>query len=202
VLDGAEVLPILLRLYLHSNGHYYLAELFLVGLLNTNQELSVFLPALYGHLAHSPTIFTANLYALGYLLPGLHLKTFFLLFAGEDWPFLALSYLALHLPSLLVLCTGLGHRKLFFSPVWGKMSGSVQSASNGLVLVAVWTMLSEESCQWNIVFFTSLVIFTVTKLYKFNEVISALLGVFLVASRAAVLHFNNKKSLSDFLCRK
>lgn len=107
----------------------------------------------------------------------------------------------MHLPSLLLLCAALAHREVFFSLTWRKISDSLQAASNGLVLVGVGTMLWEENCQFNIAFFTSLVIFTVTKLYKFNEMISALLGVFLVASRAAVLHLNNKKSLADFLCR-
>lgn len=67
-------------MYVHSHGHYYLVELFLISLLGTNQELSTFFPGLYSHMTHH--VPTANIYALGYLLPGLHLKTFFLLFAG------------------------------------------------------------------------------------------------------------------------
>jgi len=106
-----------------------------------------------------------------------------------------------HLPSLLILCAALANRQAFLSLGWTKMRASMQAASNGLLLVAVGTMLSEESCHRHIVFFTTLVIFTVTKLYKFNQILCAMLGVFLVASRAAVLHLNHKKSLSDFLCR-
>lgn len=154
------------RVYIQSHSRYYLVELFLIGLLGTNQELATFFPGLYAHLAHK--VPTANLYALGYLLPGLHLKTFFLLFGDEEWPFLCLSYLAVHLPSLLLLCAALAHRQVFFSLTWVKISSSIQAASNGLVLVAVGTILGQESCHMHIAFFTSLVIFTVTKLYKFN----------------------------------
>jgi chromate transport protein ChrA len=200
LLDGSEVVSVYFRAYAHSGGQYGLVELLLVSLLGTNQELASFFPGLYRPLAFP--LPTANIYALGYLLPGLHLKTFFLLVAGEGWAFVTLAYLAVHLPSLLLACVGLTQREAFLSLEWRKMSESVQAASNGLVLVAVGSMLAEEDCQLHIAFFTALVIFTVTKLYKFNEIISALLGVFLVASRAAVLHLNNKKPLSDFLCRQ
>jgi hypothetical protein len=48
-------------------------------LLGTNQELASFFPGLCGSMSH--ILPTANIYALGYLLPGLHLKTFFVLFS-------------------------------------------------------------------------------------------------------------------------
>lgn len=101
-----------------------------------------------------------------------------------------------------MLCLGVTHRGVWLSAAWGKMSAGVQAASNGLVMIGVGRMLGQEDCHLHIAFFTTLVLLTVTKLYKLNEIVAALLGVFLVASRAAVLHFNNKKSLAHFLCRK
>jgi hypothetical protein len=70
------------RMYVPSHHHYYLIELFIISLLNTNQDISTFFPGLYSHLTHNTNIYTANIYSLGYLLPGLHLKTFFLLLHG------------------------------------------------------------------------------------------------------------------------
>jgi hypothetical protein len=196
MLDRAEVGMILFRTCVQAEGFNFV-ELFLMGLLGTSQELSSFFPALCTH-----ALPTANLYALGYLLPGLHLKAYFLLLGTQQWSFLLLAYFALHLPSLLVLCLGVAYRKVWLSGTWGKMGAGMQAASNGLVLVGVGRMLGEEECHLHIAFFTTLVLLTVTKLYKLNEMVAALLGVFLVASRAAVLHFNNKKPLSHFLCRK
>lgn len=132
----------LFRMYVHSNNHYYLIEIFIVSLLNTNQEISSFYPGLYSHITHNTNIYTANLYSLGYLLPGLHLKTFFLLFQSEDLSFLVFSYLAIHLPSLLMLCISLGYKKIFFSLGWKKINLSIQAVSNGLVLVTVINLLN------------------------------------------------------------
>jgi hypothetical protein len=82
MLDSSEVNLKLFRIYIHSHNNYNLIELFIISLLNTNQEIATFFPGLYSHLTHSPNIKTGNIFALGYLIPGLHLKTFFLLFKG------------------------------------------------------------------------------------------------------------------------
>lgn len=197
MLDLSEVKPLFCRTSNQAEGSY-LVELFLMGLLGTSQELSSFFPSLCANLP----LPTASIYALGYLLPGLHLKALFLLLRQGSWSFLLFAYVALHLPSLLMLCLGVAHRRVWLSVVWGKMIAGVQAASNGLVMIGMARMLGEEDCHLHIAFFTTLVLLTVTKLYKLNEIVAALLGIFLVASRAAVLHFNNKKSLANFLCRK
>ncbi len=109
-----------------------------MGLLGTSQELSSFFPPLSTHILP-----TANLYALAYLLPGLHLKVYFLLIGTHEWSFLILAYLALHLPSLLMLCFGVAERGVWVSGTWGKMRAGMQAVSNGLVLVGVGRMLGE-----------------------------------------------------------
>lgn len=72
--------------------------------------------------------------------------------------------------------------------------------SNGLVLVTVIKMLQEENCHSNLIMFTAVLIFTITKLYKLYEFVAALLGVFLVTSRALVLHYSHKMPMEEFLC--
>lgn len=74
VLGLSEVGLLLCRTSQQSEGSH-LVELFFMGLLGTSQELSSFFPSLCANAAFP----TANIYALGYLLPGLHIKAFFLL---------------------------------------------------------------------------------------------------------------------------
>lgn len=105
---------------------------------------------------------------------------------------LVFSYLALHLPSLLLMCIYISYSSMFQSVTWKCISNSIQFVSNGLVLVTVVRMLQQETCHLHIIIFTSLLIFTITKQYKLYEFISALLGVFLVTSRTLVLHLSGK----------
>lgn len=148
-----------------------------------------------GHKYYIP-----NLYGLGILLPSLHLKSFFLIFQDHSLKMLIFSYIALHLPSLLLMCIYNSYSEHFQSLAWKSINITIQFVSNGLVLVTVVKMLEEEGCHLNLIIFTSVLIFTITKLYKLYEFVSALLGVFLVTSRAVVLHYSHKMPIEKFLC--
>lgn len=110
--------------------------------------------------------YIANLFSFGVLLPGLNLKSFFLLLQGYKITTLILSYLALHLPSLLLMCVYINFTDKFLTLTWKSIKTSIQYVSNGLVLITVFRMMQQESCHYNIIIFTGILIFIITKLYK------------------------------------
>ena len=84
-----------------------LKELFVVGMLNFNQESIIFYFTIAFQLDTVPVgrkYYIPNLYGFGILFPSLHLKAFFILLYGFNTKMLIFSYLALHLPSLLLMC--------------------------------------------------------------------------------------------------
>ncbi len=113
-------------------------------------------------------ILVGDLFGLGYIFPGLHIKSFFLLFVHNNIKTIIISYIALFLPSVLFIYVTTCYYEQFNSVTWKGISTSVQTVSNGLILVTIASLISEESCHFNIVLYTSIVLFTVTKLYKLN----------------------------------
>lgn len=51
-----------------------------------------------------------DLYALGFIIPGLHLKSYMLLLDNHNFASITLSFLALHIPTLLLMYVFLGYR--------------------------------------------------------------------------------------------
>lgn len=98
------------------------------------------------------------------------------------------------------MCIYSSYSDYFQSLVWRSINNTIQFVSNGLVLVTVVKMMQEEGCHFNLIIFTAVLIFTITKLYKLYEFVSALLGVFLVTSRAVVLNYSHKMPIDKFLC--
>jgi hypothetical protein len=109
-----------------------------------------------------------NYYGFGYILPGLHLKSFFLILQDCSLLSIIFSYFAIHLPSLLLLCVYIGLSDSFQTVAWKNISSTIQFISNGLILVTVWQMIEVEECDQNIIVFTAVVILTIIKLYKLN----------------------------------
>ena len=74
----------------------------------------------------------------------------------------------LYLPSILMLYIYLGYKEWFHSLMWSNINESLRIVSSGLVFYTVVLMLQEEDCHFNKVLFTSIVILTITTLYKLN----------------------------------
>ena len=51
-----------------------------------------------------------DLYALGFILPGIHLKSYMLLLYNHNYASIILGFLALHVPTLLMTYIFLGYR--------------------------------------------------------------------------------------------
>ncbi len=138
-------------------------------MMNFSEESVIFFFTLAlntGFLLSNEKHYIANLFSFGVLLPGLNLKSFFLLLQGYKITTLILSYLALHLPSLLLMCVYINFTDKFLTLTWKSIKTSIQYVSNGLVLITVFRMMQQESCHYNIIIFTGILIFIITKLYK------------------------------------
>lgn len=115
-------------------------------MMNFNQESSIFFYSLAAEsslLSSHSLHYILNLYGLGLLFPGLFLKSFFLLLGGHSLLMMALSYFALHMPSILLMMIYMSFGEQFQSSTWKCISTSIQFISNGLVLVTVFRMMKQ-----------------------------------------------------------
>jgi hypothetical protein len=115
-------------------------------MMNFNQDTSIFFFALAAECPLLPPDslhYIPNLFGLGLLFPGLFLKSFFLILQGHTFLMMVLSYLALHLPSILLMLIYMSFPSHFQTSTWLSIRTSVQYISNGLVLVTVYRMLQQ-----------------------------------------------------------
>jgi len=162
-----------------------------IGLLNNTKVMLIFFPLLYSQIYSIPHLKAFDLIGLNFVLPGSHIKPFFS-FIGDDFDLITfvLTYLCLYLPSILLVCIYLGYRKNFYSAIWNDSLKAMQAVSNGMILSMICYVLIDEDCNFGSVLYAAICIFCVVQLYNLREIVGALLGIFLIFSRAGVLYLN------------
>ncbi len=111
-----------------------------------------------------------------------------------------LVYLCLYLPSILLTSIYMGYRKNFYSAIWNDSLKAMQAVSNGMILSMICYVLIDENCNFGSVLYAAICIFCVVQLYNLREIVGALLGIFLIFSRAGVLYLNKGEPFEKFVC--
>lgn len=136
-------------------------------MLNHSKVCMIFYPLLFVQVYPDVTLVkAADVIGINLIMPGSHLKGFFTLI-GTDLSVstFVMTYLYLFLPSILICCFYLGHRKWFYSLVWDNSLRAMQGVGNGLVISMICWILMRETCNFNAVAYSAVVIFCVIKLY-------------------------------------
>jgi len=71
----------------------------------------------------------------------------------------------------------------------------MQAVSNGLILSMICYVIIDETCSFGAVLYAAICIYCVIHLYNLREIVGALLGVFLIFSRAGILYINKNEPL-------
>ncbi len=172
-----------------------------IGLLNNTKVMLIFFPLLFNQIYSIPHLKAFDIIGINLITPGSHIKPFFT-FIGDDFDILTfvLTYLCLYLPSILLVCIYIGYRKHFYSVIWNDSLKAMQAVSNGLILSMICYILIDENCSFGAVLYAAICIFCVVQLYNLREIFGALLGVFLIFSRAGVLNLNKGEPFEKFVC--
>lgn len=165
-----------------------------------HQTILIFYPLAINALPFHQMVYTADLYALGFLLPGSYLQSFFLILKNNTIYTLILSYIALYLPSLLLLNIYFSLKHKINPSIWRILNELTTWLTKGLIMITIFRLVGEEVCHINIVFFTGIVIFAITRLYSLDELLSGVLGIFLVTSRVIALYLVHGKNMKNFVC--
>lgn len=176
-------------------------QLLFIGLLNNTKVMLIFFPLLFNQIYSIPYLKSYDLIGINLITPGSHIKPFFS-FIGNDFSILTfvLTYLCLYLPSILLVCIYIGYRKKFYTVIWNDSLKAMQAVSNGLILSMICYVIIDETCSFGAVLYAAICIYCVMRLYNLREIVGALLGVFLIFSRAGVLYLNKNEPFEKFVC--
>jgi len=107
------------------------------------QTIAVFYSLAISSLPLQQLVYTADLYALGFLLPGSYLQSFFLVLKSHSFSTLFFSYIALYLPSLLCLYIYFSLKDKIKPTFWKSISNLMAWLSQGLILITIFRLVGE-----------------------------------------------------------